>query len=346
MVDSPETGTERFGRQRRDDMPPPPKPTANPLILMALAIVISIVGTLYYLNSNVLSQFANKAEIQAQVTAVTDIASKLRTDMTNQANQLQTSIANGLSGIPNTITTQINTALSNVTSQISSMQSSVNDVKSQVSSQNTKIDKSTSEIALVNSKLDALVKADTDINSKITTLQTELAAAQTRITVLENSGGGGGNTVTNPLAVTIKTIANTLSLSQSVSTSGVTTTTTNTLSGSIRLSVANNSNKDINDAMLDIMFGFSPPIPNLNYTNSTATLVGGSVPFTIQLIDPNELEFYNAAWGLKVPSNQSLNLFLTLTIYYTASRDGNTTAYNPYNWATTYYYQVTADASN
>jgi len=64
------------------------------------------------------------------------------------------------------------------------------------------------------------------------------------------------------------------------------------------------------------------------------------------MADPSMLEFYNTAWGFKVPANQTTNLFLTLSISYSVGRDNNTTAYNPLGWQGTYYYQVMANASS
>ncbi len=352
MVSNPNDLPERPSRDRGGSAMPPPKPTVNPLLLMAAAIVISVLGTIYYLNGNVLNNFIDKKELDVKVAAMTETVNGLKSTVTTQMGQLQTSLTNGISGIPNTITTQVNTVMAGMTTQInnmqssvSSMQSSVNDLKSQVQNYGTKIDNAVSGVTSANAKIDALTKSNSDLNTQVSTLKADLATVQAKVNALENADGNGDGDSTSPLTVTLKTIANSLSLSQITSTSGVTTTTTNTLSGSIRMAVANTSSKDITDALLDVMFAFSPPINNLTYTNSSVSLTGGSVPFTVSLVDPNEVEFYNAAWGLKVPANQTLNLFMTLTISYTVSRDNNTATYNPYNWASTYYYQVSATAT-
>ncbi len=308
------------------------------LLLSVCAVVVGVMVVNYFLMPNLVS----KEDFNKNFQAVTDALTKTKADVTQTVTGLQTTV----NALPNTISSQINAAInqttSTMTNSINSMQTQVNNMASIVKDMASKTD-----ITNLNNTISGLSGKITDLQAKLVVDEATITSLATRITTLETSGASSGGTKKGVLTTAVKSVANTLSLSSTTSTSGVTTTTSHTLTGSVRLAVTNTSNIDVTDALLDVAFAFSPTIPSLSYGGAfTTSLAGGSVPFTAQMIDPGMVEFYNAAWGFKVPANQTVNLFLTLNISYWASRDNNTNPYNPYNWASTYYYQVEADASN
>lgn len=325
-----------------DDVPKPPKFTRNQaLTLLGLIIAISFFVSLIWGNTQLVSR------------------SVYETDITNIVNDIGT----------------MQGSVTNATNQVKSVSDTINNINTQYGSLNDKVTQLTNDLTSTKSAISGFIKADsltplkTDITSiqnsinnlqsqvgnikqmdttalstGIDTLKAQVSDIQDRILILEQGGVSTGEY--NPLTVEIKTLANTLALSQATSTNGDTTTTTNVLSGSIRLSVKNASSVDVDDALLDVMFSFSPSIPNVYYGSGVSvSLTGGSIPFTAQVIDPNMLEFYNSAWGFKVSGNQKTTLILNLKISYLASRDNNTTAYNPWNWQASYYYQVDAEVT-
>jgi len=323
-----------------DDIKPTMRLSRNQLLsFLGLIIVISFFVTMIWGNFSLVSKSAYGIDI----TSIVGDIGKVQNGITT----LQGSIGS-ISDINNKVS-QISDKVTKQSEEVASVKSSLNDYAKagSLSQTNTNLTTTQNTLSSLQSQVNSVKQVDTSgLSASIDDLKKQLDAMEVRLLVLEQGGGAAGSGY-NPLSVEVKTIANTLSLSQSTSTSGATTTTTNTLTGSLRLAITNTSKLDITDAMLDVSFDFSPIISSLSYgTGVSMSLTGGSVPFSVVMADPSMLEFYNTAWGFKVPANQTTNLFLTLSISYSVGRDNNTTAYNPLGWQGTYYYQVMANASS
>jgi len=303
---------ERPSRRTRieTDADDAPKKGANPLLLLAVAIVVSVFFSLYWVNT-VASGLLPKSAID---------------EITKSVNTAQANFTTSISSIPNTITNQINTVIGNLNTQVSGLLNTVNDLKSQISGQNAKIDNATNGVASLNSRSDTLAQSDKDLNAKVTALQTQLATAEARIKTLEDKQVAGGSSSTSP--ITFKLTKQSDSLVPVAVTSGNVTS----LNASVKLVLTNPTDKDIDDIIVTLFVG-TESIPNVSSVTITSSpalswISSGWMSFS-------DMEFRNS-WGLSVLANKSKTIYLTITV------QGNTSA----NYARSYGYGIEAELSD
>jgi len=148
-----------------------------------------------------------------------------------------------------------------------------------------------------------------DVAGTIANLQTQVTSLQNQVQSLATQQPGN---TSRAVTVTIKSMGNTFYDTDTGGTAGVDSLTT-----SLRVTLTNNTLVNVSDVLLSVDFQIAPNLPG----TPVATLVGGGTPWAIQYRDSQELDFLNAAWGLNVPANQSVNLVLTLTVKGVVSSD-------------------------
>lgn len=191
---------------------PPPQKKVNPLYLVVVAVVLSVLISVYWINS-VTAGLVTKEDIDAKYATV--------------AGQ----ISQSLDSIPSVITAQVNTVVGSINTQ-------VNNVANAVSTQTARIDGVVSSISSLTTKVD-------ELNPKIIALQSQLASAEARIKVLETSppssspsSSGGGDSIPN------------VSIDVKVTDEGTLQTSDNSTSSEIKLTFANNGIRDVEDVVV------------------------------------------------------------------------------------------------
>lgn len=326
------------GQRRRpvepdDDTPKSLKSKAQPLAVVVLAVVLSVLSVMMWANTSLLS----KADFETNVANILEDIGKMQGDV------------NAIEGVVGSINA-LNAQISQTSDKINATNTEVASVKSSISGF-IKADSLTG----INSNLTAIQNSvnslKTDVNNvkssvstlstSVATLKTQLAASDARILVLEH-GGVGGITPSKAIVVAVKTLGNNAlspvdlwhhDANQNWVIGSETPTIYDGLQGSMRVMLQNTTLVDIDDVTVNLGFEIYPSM-----VYYTPTLTGGGVPWHKEYSDSQFIAFYNGAWGLSVPAGETTTLTLTLTI-----QGINDNA----NWnrAGGYYYQLDADAS-
>lgn len=272
-----------------EDDTPQKKMAANPLLLMVVAVVISLFGSIMWAE-NMASGLVEKSEIDALTASVA---------------AAQSSLTASISGLPSAITTQINTVLGTITNQVSSVQSTVNTLNTQVSSATSKIDSAVSSASSANSKVDTLTSTVNGLTTKITTLQTQLTAVEARLKALETPSSSGGES-SSVIQLDVKRLSESL----------ITSLDKKSISSQIKLVLTNPTNADVSDVIVNL-YCETETLPVT--TSSTILLASSPAMSWIQSGWWNyEMEFRNG-WGLTVKANSSKTVYLTLTVSDTSA---------------------------
>jgi len=211
---------ERFSRRYtpEDDDLPQSKKTANPLLLLGVAVVLSVLVSMMWVNN---ANFASGDDFSA---------------LKDTIDKSQSSITASINNIPNVVTTQVNTAIGNINTQLSNIQNIANDAKTQVTNQNSKIDNAVASIASLTSKVDSLTKANSSQDAKITALEA-------KITALETHDGSSSSESELPVG---------LSIDVDVKDEGEIINTDNLTKARIKITIENETGYDLEDLELQV----------------------------------------------------------------------------------------------
>jgi len=222
-IEPDETKIERPVRPSRRYEPeyedtPPSKKTANPLLLLAVAVALSVLVSVMWVNN---AGFASGDDFNA---------------LTDSIDKSQSNITASISSIPNVVTTQINAVLGNVNNQVSNVQNAVNDLRSQVGTYSGQINNMVASVASLNSEMDSLTKANSSLDAKITALEA-------KITELETPASGSDG---SPITVTkIQIINEDFDYDE--------TTDITTVTFAVKVYLENNVDEDLEDIELEIL---------------------------------------------------------------------------------------------
>lgn len=272
----------------------------------------------------------NDSDLNARITGLqatlTSVSGKLDNVIAAQGTYAKQDAFNGLQAAVGQSTQTVAT----LNAQIQGLPQKITDLGTSIGNVAGSVETLSKNVVVLGNLMDDLKKQQAADEATITALTT-------RVQLLETSGGssssssGGSNKF---IKVALKSLGN--NALSPIDTLGVIggTNTWDGLSGSLRVTLTNTSNFDVDDVTLDIQITMYPSLPA--YT--TVSLSGGGVPWTSMYRDQQNAEFYNGAWGLKVPAGQSLNLNLVLTFQ-------GATDNAAWNLSGGYYYQAQVSVS-
>lgn len=324
-------------RYSHEDDEPRPRRSDNKqqLISMLISVILSFLVVYMWANNTLVTR--------------NDFGTNL-TNITNDMGKIQDSIPKDISGTINALSKQVST----VTDKLDAVNQNIADIKSSLGSyvKSDTLAQTNSSLTDIQNKLNNLQsqvnnfkQVDTSgLSSSIDTLKTQVANLQTQVTALQQPSGTSGSS-SQGIQVSIKTLGNNslypinkrdannkLPGDEDYDSTTVSSSPYDGVEGSFRLTLTNTTNVDISDATVDIQLSVYPSLPSY-----TPTLSGGGVPWYREYSDSQNMEFYNGAWGLSVPANQSINITFTLTCQGVNS--------SSWNLSGGYYFQLQANVS-
>ena len=317
------------GRRYEDDEEPrKPMNNKQPLMIVAVSVVLSILVVMMWANTSLLT----KEDYGTNIDSVLADMGKMQTSLNT--------VQDGVKTVSN-----LNTQVSQVADKINALTKEVASIKSSLdkyaktdslTQTNTNLTNIQNTLNALQSKVNNIQVSDTSgLSTSIETLKTQLASISSRILVLEQ-GGTSEVSPSKAIQVSVKTLGNNalspIDTKKADNTAGV-DGIYDGLRGAMRVTLTNTSLVDVDDAIVNLEFNIAPSIP----TSFTPSVSGGGVPWHKEYNDSQFIEFYNGAWGLSVPAGQTVTLTLTLTIQGTNS--------SAWNISGGYYYQLRASAS-
>lgn len=264
-------------------------------VIASVVVVLLALGGLYF--ANVFVQNSKFVEYSEEVLSVLN-----GFDESIQA--METELNATLDTVPTTITSKINEGINDIESDISNLRNQVQTAVSEANSVGNDYSNLNSSLNNIQSKINSLESSVSSLNSEISTVVTEsdidalvqtLKNLQARIEDIEESmpSGDGGDTTSGELTATIKQQTDYLLVSGNESV------------GVLRITIENNTDKDMEDIILGIGF-------RLPYTVSVDSLtISGGLQGWMPASPYDILYQRIAGWGYSLQANKKLVFDIT-----------------------------------
>lgn len=255
--------------------------------------------------------FVTKSDFEANMSGITASVDQAKADMekiTGDANaaiaKANADIAAAVQSVPATISTQVSNQINTSLGQINNQ---LNVLSSKLDTMSNAVDQTATNMYNAN-------KAIEELQAQVVTLEEDIQDLQERVDELENAGGGS---TSNDAGVTVKvTKMSSLLIPTSVT----------KLKGQFKVELANTTNQDIDDLILDVYI-------------ETGVTYDGMVDFTLEggttlwegygWGGAQSYNFVNSQWGLNLDANKTKTLYLTMEII--GGTGANFTQAVPYN---------------
>ena len=276
------------------------------MIMQALpAVVISLVLMFAYIAVMVLPKYVTKTDDTANIQGILSSITTLKNAVdafpasnANDVNSLKTQVAqitDQLNGL-NTSISNLSNSMTNYedksayTTDLNAIKTDINNLKNSV----VGVQSNT-----VN--LNALQNSLNDLGNKLATLQSNFTSLSANVSALKTA-------IATP---TPTTPAQAITTSVKTMSGALFPTSNTTLTASFRVQLTNTTNKDISDIVLGIQVQTSG-IASVGIP--VYTLAGGNANWQVQGYNAIGAYFINANWGLTVKAQQTMTLYLTLTV--------------------------------
>jgi len=237
----------RYREEPEDDEPKNTLNNRQPLIIIAVSVVLSLLVGFVWANSNLVM----RTPYETDITGIVDDMETVKQEVATST----TAVDNAVANLANTVTAQVNNSLTQVTNRLNNVETNTNSARELATSTNAQVGTISSDVGTLKAGL-------ADANAKITALQNGLTASNARIAVLEGK-----------LATSDDVVDATIPFSYSVSLrdDGFPTGADNRTSLSLRVILSNPTGKDIEDVSMefevelygddeDIDIGFRPRV--------------------------------------------------------------------------------------